>query len=109
MYILWQLEATRWRLNWRRAKDHARVESLLRDHRSHVLRTGAPPRAAFSRLHGDDVVVDGLNPIEALAGSLPRRQARLVEAWAELHQLELLADWERLQAGKEPLPIEPLP
>ena len=40
---------------------------------------------------------------------LPRRQARLVEAWAELHQSELIADWGRLQAGSEPLPIEPLP
>lgn len=62
----------------------------------------------FHAYYGDDVVVYGLNPIEALAGSLPRRQARLVEAWAELHQPELIADWERLQAGKEPVPIEPL-
>jgi hypothetical protein len=38
-----------------------------------------------------------------------RRQARLVEAWAELRQAELIADWERLQAGTEPLPIDPLP
>jgi hypothetical protein len=44
-----------------------------------------------------------------LAGSLPRRQARLAEAWAELHQSELVADWSRLQAGSEPLPIDPLP
>ena len=35
----------------------------------------------------------GLDPIELLAGSLPRRQARLVEAWAELHQSELVTDW----------------
>jgi hypothetical protein len=41
-------------------------------------------------------------------GSLPRRQRRLVEAWAELHQDELLADWQRLQAGELPLPIDPL-
>lgn len=27
-----------------------------------------------------------------LAGSLPNRQQRLVEAWAELHQAELLVD-----------------
>lgn len=43
-----------------------------------------------------------------MAGALPRRQQRLVTAWAELHQAELLADWERLQAGQSPLPVEPL-
>ena len=46
---------------------------------------------------------------QLLAGSLPRRQARLAEAWAELHQSDLAADWGRLQAGSEPLPIDPLP
>jgi len=63
----------------------------------------------FHAYHGDDEAVYGLDPIELLAGSLPRRQARLVEAWAELHQLELVADWGRLQAGSQPLPIDPLP
>ena len=40
--------------------------------------------------------------------ALPTRQRRLVEAWAELHQQELLIDWERLQSGQPTLPIEPL-
>jgi hypothetical protein len=31
-----------------------------------------------------------------------------VEAWAELHEDQLLADWELLEAGRKPLPIEPL-
>jgi len=56
----------------------------------------------------DDVAVVGLEPVELIAGSLPRRQRRLVEAWAELHQEELLADWLRLQAGQPPFPIPPL-
>jgi hypothetical protein len=43
-----------------------------------------------------------------ISGRLPKRQQRLVEAWAELHQAELLADWQRLQAGRSPFPIEPL-
>ena len=42
-----------------------------------------------------------------MAGSLPRRQRRLVEAWAELHQRELMDDSQRLQAGHSPLPIQP--
>jgi hypothetical protein len=62
----------------------------------------------FHAYHQDDVAVFGLDPIEVIAGSLPRRQCRLVEAWAELHQQELLSDWERLQSGQAPLPIEPL-
>ena len=62
----------------------------------------------FHAYYQDDVAVIGLDPIELIAGSLPRRQLRLVEAWAELHQAELLADWERLQEGRSPLPIDPL-
>jgi uncharacterized protein DUF4160 len=56
----------------------------------------------------DEVAVFSLGPIELIAGSLPRRERRFVEAWAELHQEELVADWQRLQAGQAPLPIDPL-
>ncbi|MGO8749917.1 MAG: DUF4160 domain-containing protein [Thermoguttaceae bacterium] len=62
----------------------------------------------FHAYYKDEVAVFGLDPIELLAGSLPRRQVRFVEAWAELHQEELLADWQLLQRGQAPLPIEPL-
>jgi Domain of unknown function (DUF4160) len=62
----------------------------------------------FHAYYQNDVAVFSLEPIDLIAGSLPRRQRRFVEAWAELHQDELLADWERLQAGEPPLPIEPL-
>ena len=41
-------------------------------------------------------------------GSLPRRQERLVLAWAELHQEELLSNWNTLQQGRPPTKIEPL-
>jgi hypothetical protein len=54
------------------------------------------------------VAIYALSPIELMAGSLPRRQRRLVEAWAELHEDELLADWQLLQSGRVPLPIAPL-
>jgi hypothetical protein len=62
----------------------------------------------FHAYYQDDVAVFALDSIDLIAGVLPRRQRRLVEAWAELHQEELLADWHRLQAGQTPLPIEPL-
>ena len=41
---------------------------------------------------------------ELIAGTLPRRQLRLVQAWTELHAEELHADWE-LAVGRKPLDI----
>jgi hypothetical protein len=73
------------------------------------MEVGAPHHLPhFHAYYQDDVAIVGLDPVDLLAGSLPRRQLRLVEAWAELHQEELLADWDRLQAGQTPLPIDPL-
>lgn len=62
----------------------------------------------FQAYYGDDVAIYTASPIELIAGSLPRRQQRFVEAWAELHEDELLANWQLLQAGQLPLPIAPL-
>jgi hypothetical protein len=70
---------------------------------------GAPHhRAHFHAYYQDAVGIYSLQPVELIGGELPRRQRRLVEAWAELHETELLADWQRLQAGQKPLPIAPL-
>jgi Domain of unknown function (DUF4160) len=62
----------------------------------------------FHAYYQEDVGIFSIDPIELIAGSLPKRQRRLVEAWAELRQAELAADWEQLQQGKTPKPIEPL-
>ena len=43
-----------------------------------------------------------------LAGSLPPKQLKLVQAWVELHRDELLADWELAVNGEEPFRIAPL-
>jgi hypothetical protein len=40
--------------------------------------------------------------------ALPRRQLRLVLAWAELHQEELVENWRRACAGETLKQIEPL-
>jgi hypothetical protein len=45
---------------------------------------------------------------EILAGNLPRKQLRLVQAWIELHRDELMADWELAANGEEPYKIKPL-
>lgn len=49
-----------------------------------------------------------LDPIEKLAGELPIRQRRLIEAWAELHQDELKANWNAIQSEQPRIPIDPL-
>ena len=70
---------------------------------------GAPHhRPHFHAYYQNDVGIFSLQPVELMAGELPKRQLRLVEAWAELHETELLNDWHRLQAGQMPLPIAPL-
>ena len=62
----------------------------------------------FHAYYQEDVGIFSIEPVELIAGSLPKRQRRLVEAWAELHQQELMADWNTLQAGRTPQPIDPL-
>ncbi len=58
----------------------------------------------FHAYYQDQVAIFGIDRIERLAGSLPRRQERLVLAWAELHQEGLLSNWQVLP----PVKIEPL-
>ena len=45
---------------------------------------------------------------ELIDGDLPSRQQKLVLAWAELHQEELMADWNRVMNGVDPVKISPL-
>jgi hypothetical protein len=52
--------------------------------------------------------VYSLTPIELVAGELPRRQQRLVEAWMELYQEELIENWNRATAGEPINKIPPL-
>jgi hypothetical protein len=78
-----------------------------------IIRMFAEPAAPHHRSHfhayyQDDVGIFAIDTVELIGGSLPRRQLRLVEAWAEIHRAELLAAWERLQSGRPPHKIEPL-
>ena len=49
-----------------------------------------------------------LDTLELIAGELPLKQRRLIEAWTELHRAELGNDWKLLQTGRRPQPIAPL-
>lgn len=73
------------------------------------MEVGAPHhRPHFHAAYQEDKAVFALDPIECIAGHLPQTQQRLVEAWAEIHLEELLADWALLQSGQPPVKIEPL-
>jgi len=72
------------------------------------MEVGAPHHIPHFHDYQEDVGIFSIDPVEQIAGSLPKRQRRLVEAWAELHQQELMADWETLQRGRTPEAIEPL-
>ncbi|MCF0204201.1 MAG: DUF4160 domain-containing protein [Muribaculaceae bacterium] len=41
-------------------------------------------------------------------GQLPRRVLSMVFEWLDQHKEELMENWDRLKAGKEPLQILPL-
>jgi hypothetical protein len=66
----------------------------------------APPH--FHAIYGDFKAVIDICALEIGKGSLPRRASQLVLDWAELHQLELLEDWDLCQIKQQPKPIEPL-
>jgi Domain of unknown function (DUF4160) len=46
---------------------------------------------------------------EVFVGFLPRRQARLVKTWAEMHRQELADNWTRAGAKRPLVRIDPLP
>lgn len=52
--------------------------------------------------------VFSIDPIELITGELPHRQQRLVEAWMELYQAELMEDWNLAIAGNPINKIPPL-
>lgn len=43
-----------------------------------------------------------------LAGSIPPKQQKMVQAWIEIHKDELFADWELAVAGEQLFRIAPL-
>ena len=65
-----------------------------------------PPH--FHAYYQDFKGIFDINSCEMTEGNLPKRQIKLIEAWAELHKDELLADWQLAQNGESPYKINPL-
>jgi len=58
--------------------------------------------------YGEQKAVIGIEPLAILQGRLSRKARTLVFEWADLHQAELMANWE-LARQQAPLnPIDPL-
>lgn len=62
----------------------------------------------FHARYGGSRATISIESGEVLAGSLPRPQLRLIQAWVELRRIHLEADWNLLVAGLAPDKIDPL-
>jgi hypothetical protein len=58
--------------------------------------------------HGEYVASYSIDPPALLAGTMPRREQNLIIAWIELHQDELLENWNLISQGIPPNKIEGL-
>lgn len=65
-----------------------------------------PPH--FHAYYNEYKATIALETLEILEGSLPKKQLRLVQAWAELHIDELWGDWTLAMNGETPYKIPPL-
>jgi Domain of unknown function (DUF4160) len=66
----------------------------------------APPH--FHAEYAESKATVDIKQLRVLEGELPRRALDLVLDWAELHQAELLDDWNLCRAKEPPKPIAPL-
>jgi hypothetical protein len=66
----------------------------------------APPH--FHAEYGEFKAVVNIQTLEVMEGKMSRRALELVLDWAELHQAELMEDWDLCRKHAEPRPIEPL-
>ena len=65
----------------------------------------APPH--FHARYGEyEITVDILPGV--VSGAFPKRALRLVLAWYDQHQTELMENWELCRRAEMPKPIEPL-
>lgn len=59
-------------------------------------------------MYQDQEVIVTIPQGEVLSGSIPANKMKLLQAWIELHQDELIADWTLAASGQMPYKINPL-
>lgn len=58
--------------------------------------------------YNDDEAVFSIPDGELLGGSIPNNKAKLIRAWIELRQEDLMADWSLAIIGEPVFKIDPL-
>jgi hypothetical protein len=58
--------------------------------------------------YSDEEAVVSIPDGNVIEGSVKSAKLRLVQAWVEIHQEELLADWELARSGQPVFKIDPL-
>lgn len=64
---------------------------------------GRHQRPHFHAVYAEYTASFSIDPPALLAGAMPRKPQNLIVAWAELHQEELMEDWE---LAKQQLPLK---
>jgi hypothetical protein len=58
--------------------------------------------------YAEHEVVINIETNQVIVGHFPRRKLKLLQAWVDLHQDELMANWEAAADGETIQKIEPL-
>lgn len=66
----------------------------------------APPH--FHAFYGDEQGVFSIANGKLMTGKFPKKQERLVSAWAAIYKKDLLANWNSLTSGKGFKKINPI-
>jgi hypothetical protein len=74
------------------------VQMFMREH-------GVPHVHA---VYAEYELVIGIDTLEVLSGSAPGRVKSMMLEWMELHQAELLDNWQRCRRHELPRPVAPL-
>lgn len=77
------------------------VYMYFRDNRQHHL-----PHIHVK--YQDDEVILALPDGSVLDGEIPMTKLKLVQAWIEIHEIELMNNWDRASQGQLPHKIAPL-
>jgi len=72
-------------------------EESERHHTQHI-------HVRYSGHNASIAISDG----RVLAGEFPSKQLKMVQAWIEIHQDELFADWDLACNGEQPFRVAPL-
>lgn len=77
-------------------------------HTDRLCGAGEHPPPHFHVYYAEHKAKVDIRTCEIIDGTLPKKQTKLVLAWAELHHEDLVANWELVMNDEEPFKIQPL-